>query len=97
MSKSSLTYETSPSPQFYYPWLGDKAPPTASQVNLLTEGKILIRGVWDWSGDYVAWAPLPDPDNDKYYESLSLITIERKRRREKANKLQQLKDVITKT
>lgn len=75
-----MKYATDTQPQFYYPWLGEKSPPTGTQVNLLTEGRVLIRGIWNWSGDYVAWAPLPDPDHSKYIQSMDRIKFERELR-----------------
>lgn len=51
--------------EFRYPFAGDEAPPGGAQVLLLTEGGVCVRGTWDNSGAFHAWAPLPDINKAK--------------------------------
>lgn len=51
--------------EFKYPFAGDERPAGGAQVLLLTEGGVCVRGTWDNSGAFHAWAPMPDTDKVK--------------------------------
>ena len=51
--------------EFRYPFVGDPPPPGGAQVLLLTEGGVCVRGQWNSTGAFHAWAPLPKTDKDK--------------------------------
>jgi hypothetical protein len=51
--------------EYRYPAAGDPKPPGGADVHLLTKGMVCIRGPWDDSGFYIAWAPLPKRDKRK--------------------------------
>lgn len=46
-----------------YPANGEPAP-AGVDVQLLTRGGIQVRGTWDSSGAYIAWAPMIKRDKE---------------------------------
>lgn len=51
--------------EFRWPFAGDEPPPGGAQVLLLTEGGVCVRGQWNSTGAFYAWAPLPKVDKEK--------------------------------
>lgn len=52
-------------PEFNYPLAGDEKPLGGAKVLLLTIGCVCIVGVWDDSGSYLGWRPLPKRNQEK--------------------------------
>lgn len=50
---------------YRYPAAGDRRPPGGAKVLLLTRGGICVTGMWDDSGAYIGWAPMPRRDKTK--------------------------------
>lgn len=65
MAEALVPYVADNDNHYRYPALGDPKPPGGAQVHLLTRGGICVRGAWNDSGSYIAWAPLPKRDKDK--------------------------------
>lgn len=63
---------------FRYPFAGDGYPPNGVQLLLLTEGGVCVRGIWNSSGAFYAWAPLPENDKDKERITAEKLSLKRK-------------------
>ena len=49
--------------RWQYPHIGEHAP-AGVVVQLLTQGGVAVRGVWNDLGDYIAWAPMLKRDKE---------------------------------
>lgn len=70
MTANSATYVAGKVDEYYYPELGDPAPPGGAQVNLLTKAGTCIRGQWPSAGNnkngfYLGWAPFPKRNHER--------------------------------
>lgn len=54
---------TAPTSRWHYPANGEPAPAGVT-VHLLTRGRVVVRGVWNDMGDYIAWAPMLQRDKE---------------------------------
>lgn len=61
--------------EYLYPDAGDPSPEDGAKVQLLTKGGVHTNGIWNDSGDYLGWLPLPKRNKRKEQEIQSMWNL----------------------